>query len=570
MMFEVWAPLAEDVRLELEDGTYPMARDARGSWRVERPAESGETRYRFSVNGGHGVPDPRSRWQPDGVHGASCVWDTSLFRDRKRAAFPETPLREVVVYEAHVGTFTAEGTYAAMHRRLAYLRDLGVTHLELMPLSTFPGERGWGYDGVFPYAPHPAYGTPEELFALVEACHELGLGVLLDVVYNHFGPAGNYLGHFGPYFTSHWNTPWGDAINFDGPGSDFVRAYVIDNAMMWIRDYGFDGLRLDAVQMLIDSRATHILEELTERVDAFARETGRQILITGESDKNNPRFVLPSSKGGYGLHAHWADEVHHTIHAYFTGECDGYYADFGGLADVARALQEGYVFQGQYSAYRDRGHGRPPKGVRPEQMIVCAQNHDQIGNRAVGDRLSVALPMERLRAIAALVLLSPFTPMLFQGEEWAARTPFLYFTDHRDPELARAVTEGRRREFAHFGFHKVEVPDPQARETFVRSKLDWDEHSREPHAALLEWHRTLLRLRREYITRHAVDHEARFDEEARWLTMRVGRVLTVANLSEHPRHVPIPEGLHDLLTSTRNDGETKRTLPPWAVDVWRC
>ena len=569
MKFSVWAPMAHEVRLQLENAEHAMHRDHDGWWSVEQPAVSGETRYRYIVDGGPPVPDPRSRWQPDGVHGPSCVWDTAALAARERTPFVPAPLTRAVIYEAHVGTFTPEGTYRAARSRLGHLRDLGITHLELMPLATFPGERGWGYDGVYLYAPHPAYGTPDELANLIEDCHRHGIAVLLDVVYNHLGPDGNYLGVFGPYFTAHWKTPWGDAVNFDGPESDHVRAFVIENALMWLRDYRFDGLRIDAVQAMIDSRARHVLEEMGERVAILGRESGRELLLMGESDRNDPRYVRSPEWGGYGLHAHWADDFHHAVHAYFTGETGGYHGDYGSLGDIVAALQQGYVYTGQYSKFRRHSHGRPPRGVRPEQLVVCTQNHDQVGNRALGDRMSMLVPPEALRAMAALTILGPFTPLLFQGEEWAARTPFLYFTDHHEPELARAVTEGRRREFAAFRWEAESVPDPQDRNVFMHAKLRWAELEEAPHREMLGWYRALIALRRERGVEDRWDREASADETARWLTYRIGRLLVVLNLAPHPQAVPTIEGQATRLLGPEEVRTPADRMPPHSTCVWR-
>lgn len=568
MIFSVWAPAAQTVKLELGGALHAMRRDDRGWWSVEQPAVSGRTRYRFVIDDGEPTPDPRSRWQPDGVHGASCAWDTGGFAQRERSAFRPRPLSEAVVYELHVGTFTAEGTYRAAMEKLPHLRELGVTHLEILPLATFPGERGWGYDGVYFYAPHPAYGTPEDLVEFIDACHAHELAVLLDVVYNHLGPDGNYLSRFGPYFTDHWKTPWGDAVNYDAAESDEVRAFVVDNALMWLRDYGFDGLRLDAVHAIIDSRAKHLLEQLAERVGECARECGREFILIAESDRNDPQYVRASSLGGYGLDAHWADELHHALHTVLTGERDGYYSDFGRIEDIALALREGYVFQGQYSPFRRRGHGRPPEGVRPEQLVVCTQNHDQVGNRAMGDRIAALMLPEKVKLMSALVMLSPFTPMLFQGEEWGARTPFLYFTDHNE-ELGRAVTEGRRHEFAAFKWHPDAVPDPQARASFVRSKLRWEELGEDGHRDLLAWYRALLALRREHVVTGRDDRDVRFDEQLGWLTHRIGSLVVACNLSPREQTVPIPDGeWRCALSSDGAEAAAADPLPPWGTRVF--
>jgi len=452
LIFSVWAPRAKSVELVTPDRRIALNGAADGFWRGEIDPSQVQSGYRYSVDGAAAVPDPRSRWQPDGVHGNSYLLDAAEIRRVHRPQFQAKPLADAVIYELHVGTFTPQGTYAAAAGRLPYLAELGVTHLELMPLATFPGRRGWGYDGVDLYAPLPAYGTPHELAAFVGACHERGLGVLLDVVYNHLGPDGNYLSGFAPYFTDRVKTPWGEAINYDAADSDEVRRFVIDNALMWLRDYGFDGLRLDAVHAIYSFEATHVLEELAEAVHRLSTESNRKLVLIAESDLNDPRLVRPAARGGYGLDAHWADDFHHAVHRFFTGETRGYYQDFNGIADIAAALTHGYVYRGQYSPFRRRRHGKPPRGVGADQLVIFAQNHDQIGNRARGERLSMLLDAPRLKAIAALTLLSPFVPLLFQGEEWGASTPFLYFTDHQDPQLGRLVSEGRTREFASFGW----------------------------------------------------------------------------------------------------------------------
>jgi maltooligosyltrehalose trehalohydrolase len=539
----VWAPLAKSVELVTPEGRRALHAGGGGNWRIEADEALLVHGYRYSIDGGVPLPDPRSAWQPDGVHGASHLADRGQPRP---AASQCTPLRDMVIYEMHVGTFTPEGTYAAARGKIPYLADLGVTHLELMPVATFPGRRGWGYDGVDLYAPFPAYGTPAELAGFVDACHAQGLCVLLDVVYNHLGPDGNYLAQYGPYFTDRYETPWGAAINYDGPHSDAVRRFVIDNALMWLRDYGFDGLRLDAVHAIFCFATVHVLEELAIAVGELGDELGRSFVLIAESDMNDPRLVRAASQGGYGLQAHWSDDFHHALHRFFTGETDGYYGDFNGLADVARALREGYVYQGQFSPFRGRRHGRPPSGIAPHQLVVSAQNHDQIGNRAAGERLSMLLGMPQLKAIAALTLLSPFVPLLFQGEEWGAQTPFLYFTDHENAELGRLVAEGRTREFSSF-HRQAAVPNPQDIRTFERSKLDWTESAKPPHAELLDWHRRLIRLRHAERGASAPTASRRkpavkFDANAGWLTMVRDHVLCVFNFTDVPQRLRIPPG----------------------------
>jgi len=421
--FEVWAPKAHQVDLVLESGTFPMERAERGTWRSDRVGKPG-TAYRFTIDGHGPYPDPRSPWQPEGVHGPSVVIDHDTFRWND-ADFVAKPLSQAVLYEMHVGTFSPTGTYAGAIERLPYLRQLGVTHVEMLPVHAFPGTRGWGYDGVAMYAPFAPYGTPDELKAFIQAAHDHGIAVVLDVVYNHLGPDGAYAGAFAPYFTKHYRTPWGQAVNFDGEQADGVRAFVIHNALMWLRDYHFDGLRLDACHEIYDQGALHVLEALELEVEHLSARTGREYALIAESDLNAPRLVQARERGGYGLAAHWCDDFHHALHAFFTGERDGIHMDFGALGDVAKALRQGYVYDGQPSTFRKRRHGRHPEQVRPSQLVVFAQNHDQTGNRAVGERLSHLLDQNVSMAIAALVLLSPFVPMLFQGEEWGASSPFL-------------------------------------------------------------------------------------------------------------------------------------------------
>jgi len=559
----VWAPSAKSVELVTAERRVPMhpraagapgARvppDVPGHWHAEVDDALLANGYRYSIDGGKPVPDPRSMWQPDGVHGASRLVDTArLHALHHTPRFAAKPLRDAVIYELHIGTFTSEGTYAAAQAKLQHLSDLGVTHVELMPLATFPGRRGWGYDGVDLYAPFPAYGTPPQLVSFVQACHARGIAVLLDVVYNHLGPDGNYLAQYGPYFTDRYKTDWGAAINYDGPCSDPVRRFVIDNALMWLRDYGFDGLRLDAVHAIFSFDAVHVLEELAAAVRELGAKLGRSFVLIAESDLNDPRLVRPASRGGYGLDAHWADDFHHAVHRFFTGETDGYYADFRGLEDVAIALREGYVYQGRYSPHRARRHGRPPKGVAAHQLVVCAQNHDQIGNRAQGERLSMLLGAPQLKAVAALTLLSPFVPLLFQGEEWGAQTPFLYFTDHENAELGRLVADGRSREFSSFRWQGA-VPNPQELETFARSKLNWSELEEPPRTEIFEWYRQLIHLR--HGNRSRKDKRGRskadvtIDAKAGWLRFADGDALCVFNFAATPERVPMPRGEWDLV-----------------------
>jgi maltooligosyltrehalose trehalohydrolase len=564
MIFSVWAPFAKSVDIVVEDGAVPMLRQSDDHWYIELDESRVAAGYRYSVDDGPALPDPRSRWQPDGVHGASRIVNTRDWHAAAVPGFRPRPLTEAVIYELHVGTFTPEGTYAGAAKMLPYLVELGITHVELMPVATFPGGRGWGYDGVHLFAPFPSYGTPEELAVFVDACHSHGLAALLDVVYNHLGPEGNYLAAFGPYFSDRVRTNWGLALNYDGPYSDPVRQFVVDNALMWLREYGFDGLRLDAVHAIFGFEALHLLEELSKAVKRLGRQLGRELLLIAESDLNDPRLIRGTELGGYGLDAHWADDLHHGIHRFLTGESTGYYSDFNGLADIATALREGYVYQGQYSAHRRRRHGRPPRGISLDQLVVSSQNHDQVGNRAVGDRLSASLSVTQLKAAAALIVLSPCLPMLFQGEEWAASTPFLYFTDFLDEQLGKTVSQGRRAEFTAFNWQQ-EVPDPQLPETFMRSKLNWAEIREAPHADMLNWYRALIALRR--VKAHWTGSrrpEVDVDPDALWLRVVHAGVLAQFNFAAYPQTVPLPPGSWRLaLCSTQAEGNSE--LEPLAA-----
>ncbi len=575
MRFSVWAPNAKSVDLILAARRIALQRAADGYWHTEIAEADIDAGYRYSIDGSAPLPDPRSQWQPAGVHGASFL---AKGIDRGQVAhggaqFRAKPLEQAIIYELHIGTFTAEGTYASAQGRLPHLVELGVTHVELMPLATFPGRRGWGYDGVDLFAPFPVYGTPQDLLAFVDDCHSHGLAVLLDVVYNHLGPDGNYLEQFAPYFTDRYRTGWGAAINYDGPHSDGVRRFVIDNALMWLRDYGFDGLRLDAVHAIYSFHATHVLEELAIAVKGLSEELGRPLTLIAESDLNDPRLVRDLSCGGYGLDAHWIDDFHHAVHRYFTGEINGYYADFQGLSDVATALRDGYVYQGQYSPHRGRRHGRPPTGVVPSQLVVSAQNHDQIGNRAQGERLSMMLILPQLKAVAALTLLSPFVPLLFQGEEWGARTPFLYFTDHENPDLGRLVSEGRTKEFGAFQWQGI-VPDPQELDTFARSKLDWSELTRPAHAELFAWYRRLILLRSDKIvpTKERPFNSSKtlvcFNAQAEWLNFCHHGVLAVFNFRNEAQRVPMPGGEWKLALRSDAVGASGDLMPAQTTFIY--
>lgn len=568
----VWAPDRDRVDAVLDDGTRPMAPAGGGWWHLDLPGSGHGTRYRFSLDGGPPRADPRSGWQPDGVDGPSALVDHDRF-EWHDDSWKGAHLPSAVLYELHVGTFSDSGTFEAVTAHLDHLVDLGADAVELLPVAEAGGARGWGYDGVLLYAPHHAYGGPDGLKRLVDACHLRGLAVVLDVVYNHLGPAGNYLPEYGPYFTDRYPTPWGSAVNFDGPGSDEVRRFVTDNARQWLVDYHLDGLRLDAVHAIFDTGARHILEELAAVGAEAADATGRRKWVIAESDLNDPRLVRPVEAGGYGLDAAWSDDFHHALHTVLTGERSGYYADFGKIGQLARALESVYVFGGDWSPLRGRHHGRAVGDLARTRFLGYLQNHDQIGNRALGERSAALLSPGRLRVAAALVLLSPFVPMLFQGEEWGASTPWQYFTDHQDPELGRAVREGRRREFAAFGWDPEAVPDPQAPETFARSKLDWSEPARSPHREMLAWYRDLLRIRRDLPgLRSAAAGPVHVDwsEEGRWLVVRRGGLAVAVNLADGPQALPAAGAGRLLLASDPEGtslGDGQVSVPADAVAV---
>ena len=568
----VWAPRAERAELVLEDGArLAMERAGDGGFQLESARLVPSLRYRVSLDGGPPLPDPRSSFQPDGVEGTSeLVDDEFAWTD---AGWSAPPLWDAIVYELHVGTFSPEGTFEGVVRRLDHLTDLGVTAVELMPVAEFPGRWGWGYDGVNLYAVRAAYGGPDGLRRLVDACHRRGLAVILDAVYNHLGPAGNHLDQFGPYFSDRHRTPWGSAVNFDGPGSDGVRDFVAENVRRWLRDFHLDGLRLDAVHAIHDESARHIVEEVAETVEPLEAALGRRLWLILEMDRNDPRGVWPRARGGWGATAHWADDFHHALHAALTGERSGYYGDFHGWPDVVRALSSPYLYTGQHSTSRDRRHGREPVGTSGERFVVCLQNHDQVGNRAHGERLSRLTTPPRLRVATLLLLTSPYVPLLFAGEEWAASTPFLYFSDH-EPELGRKVTEGRRAEFARFGRDPAEVPDPQAESTFTASRLRWEERAEQPHAAMLDWYQALIRLRRDHPELGCGDfRQSRVMTEAgsQWVVVERGSHLIGANFSQEQAAIRAPgwETAQPLaMTGDATCGDGTLRLGPESAAVW--
>ena len=574
--FSVWAPSASKVAVKIGDAAYAMrGPDERGWWRAAVEQAGPGTDYGFVIDDdSRAWPDPRSAWQPHGVHGLSRVYDQVAFKwSDGRWNAPE--LSRGVVYELHIGTFTSGGTFDSAIERLDYLVELGITHVELMPVAAFPGERGWGYDGAALFAVYESYGGPDGLKRLVNACHVRGLAVLLDVVYNHFGPVGNYSGKFGPYLTERHRTPWGGAVNFEDWGSDEVRRFFCDNALMWMRDYHVDGLRLDAVHEYFDRSAVHFMEQLSSEVEELSERLGRRLVLIAESDLNDPRVVKPRELGGYGMDAQWSDDFHHALFTVLLeGEGErGYYVDFGTMAKLAKALTKIFVQDGTtYSTYRGRSHGRPVEGLSPQQFVGFIQTHDQVGNRAVGDRVEQIVGMGRAKVAAGLVFTAPFVPLIFQGEEFAASTPFLYFADHEDSEMARSVREGRRGEFAAFGWNPADIPDPGSAETFVRSKLKWDEVHEGAHAEMLEWYRRLIALRHGSASLNdgrPGQTKVSFDGDKRWLVMQRGAVRVMCNVGTEPVELENPGGLPLVLASSEDvkAGKSAVRLPPDALAV---
>jgi maltooligosyltrehalose trehalohydrolase len=510
--FLVWAPKRKNVELLLFQGaasghgeqrldpasarSISMDRDDAGYFRAVVDAGEPGARYLYRLDGGDSRPDPASRFQPDGVHAASQTIDTFAFQWTDRA-WKGVALRESVFYELHVGTYTREGTFSALIPHLNRLADLGVTTIELMPLSQFPGGRNWGYDGVFPFALQNTYGSVADLQKFVDAAHAKDLAVCLDVVYNHLGPEGNYLNEYGPYFTDFYRTPWGSALNFDGRQSDHVRHFFIQSALYWIENFHFDALRLDAVHSIYDASANPFLAELSNEVRALSQRLGREIVLIAESDLNDARMAMQTGPEaeGLGMHGQWSDDFHHSLHTLITKETAGYYADFGTIHHLAKTISNGWYYDGIYAPHRERRHGNSPLKLGPEQFVVCIQNHDQVGNRALGDRISQLTDFEGLKLVAGATILSSFTPMLFMGEEYGEKAPFQYFISHGDEGLVDAVRKGRQAEFSHFGW-KGQIPDPQSEDTFERSRLDHSLAEQEPHRKLWLFYKALLEYRR--------------------------------------------------------------------------
>ena len=551
--FRLWAPAAATVDVVVDGARHAMRAAPGGWWDVTLDGVRTDARYGFSLDGGEPLKDPRSVRQPDGVHGLSQLYDHNAFA-WSDSGWRGRPWAGTVLYELHIGTFTAAGTFDAAITRLDHVVALGATAIEVMPVNGYDGDRGWGYDGVDLYAAHEPYGGPDGLKRLVDAAHARGLAVVLDVVYNHLGPSGNVLPRLGPYFTDAHETPWGRAVNLDQPGSDEVRTFFIDNAVQWLRDFHCDGLRLDAVHALVDHSDPSFLADLSRVVSDLSAATGRELWLIAESDLNDPALICPRPAGGAGLDAMWADDLHHSVHCVLTGEHDGYYTDFGSYDDLVTSWTHGYCYAGRWSGYRQRDVGLPlPEGTPAAQVVVALQNHDQIGNRAVGDRLSHSISVDLVMIGAAVVLLSPMTPLLFMGEEWAASTPWRFFAGHTDPQLQEAVRTGRRREFAAFGWDPAAVPDPEDPATFRASVLDWQELTTARSATMLAWYRALLRLRSTEpdLADGRLDRTgAAADEGTGWISLRRGAILLAINLAERRLVVPTPGAVLEVLAAS--------------------
>jgi maltooligosyltrehalose trehalohydrolase len=556
--FHVWAPFAHELVLRFEDGrVFPMARQQDGNFHTIVQAHGG-SRYFLQVDSSRPVPDPVSRLLPEGVHGPTEIVDPNSFRWPDQG-WRGLSLTDYLVYELHVGTFTPQGTFDAVIEHLDYLKKLGITVIELMPVAAFPGRRNWGYDGVSLYAVQASYGGSDGLKRLVAAAHAAGLAVMLDVVYNHLGNEGNYLRLFGPYFTSRHQTPWGEAINYDGESCEGVRSFVIQNALYWIREYHIDGLRLDAIQTIRDDSRYHIVEEIRDRVKTLAAEVGREVCVIAETDENDARLVRSKQFGGFGLDAVWSDDFHHAVHTVLTGEHDGYYQDFGDRNQIVRALNEGFVFQGEPFKFWNARRGTKPEGVTLPAHVICIQNHDQVGNRAQGERLRHLVCPGARRLAATLLLLAPHTPLIFMGEEYDENAPFQFFTDYGDPALRKAVREGRRNEFKQF--HWTEVPDPQDPETFARSQLHWTMAGNEN--ATLRWYRDLIALRKQYVC--GSDRTCRAELRDGNILLQVPQeqpaIMVLAEFPNRQRHLPIPPQWQEVL-SNQEDGYSVRVLVP--------
>jgi maltooligosyltrehalose trehalohydrolase len=578
--FRVWAPNLTNLSVRIMSGnpgehprTIPMQQSSDSEFAVTVPQVGAGADYFYVLDGERERPDPVSRWQPAGVHGPSRIVYPASFSWSDQG-WRGIPLQDFIIYELHTGAFTHEGTFESAIPRLPYLRDLGITAIEIMPVAEVPGTRNWGYDGASLYAPQSSYGGPTGLKRLVDACHQHGLAVVLDVVYNHLGPEGNYLPEFAPCFTDVHHTPWGKAINFDGPESDGVRRFIIDNALYWLTEYHVDALRLDAIHGIYDFGARHILDELSQAFQDQARCLQRQAWLIAESDLEDIRILNPRSAGGYALDAQWNDDFHHALHALLTGLREGFLMDFGGIADLSKSIADGFVFDWKYSRYRGRHFGSSSKDRPGEQFVGFIQNHDQIANTCRGKRLSTLVSAGRQKLAAVLTLCSPFLPLLFMGEEYGETAPFLYFTSFDDPDLAAAVREGRKKELGKH-YSASEFADPQARDTFERCRLDWSKTAISPHGEILRLYRDLISLRQQHpaLANCRKDlTQIQFDEQAKWLVMKRAdpsgsEALLVCNFSSEAQNIPAAGSAHSWrLVLCTDDAVYGGSLAPVPVD----
>ena len=573
--FGVWAPQAKKMSLKWRDQLLPLnGPNRRGWWTLPVPEAGCGDEYAFLLDDDPTpYPDPRSLRQPDGVHGASQLYDHSRFEwhDQLWRGSPKTG---AIIYELHIGTFSKEGTFDGAIQHLQYLAELGVTHVELMPVAAWTGNQGWGYDSVALFSPHEPYGGPDGFKRLVDACHATGLSVILDVVYNHFGPVGNYAIKFGPYLNPNRKTPWGDAVNLDQEGSDEVRRFFVDNALMWLKDYHCDGLRFDAVHAFIDLSAVHFMEQISIEVERLSATLSKEFYLIAESDLNDPRVVRPREANGYGMDSQWSDDFHHSLFALLYSPKEGetgYYSDFGSLGDLQKALKQAYVYDGNYSQHRRRRHGRHIDGLSAHHFVHFDQNHDQVGNRGWGERHEHLVGMEAAKVSIGLVITAPYIPMLFMGEEWATSVPFLYFADHDDEEMRRSVAEGRKREFAAFGFDG-DVPDPEDQKTYDMSKLKWEEQAEGKHAEMLAWVKALIKLRRQTVALNDGDTHRLLvsaDDASQTLVMARDEARILVNFGTQPYTFALLEGEKLELVSREGAGtrDLYLDLPPMTLAV---